>query len=89
MLLQAILQALMVRRSLGQLSTTERDGFRRNVSQDLFLELEELSRLAGIAYCVGNTGIQRPFACLNRCSDFPHVELVKVVFPASAPSGSY
>ena len=50
----------------------------RNVSQTVFAELEELSRLTAISYCVGSTGIQEPFQCLNRCSDFPNMELVTV-----------
>ena len=51
----------------------------RAVSARLFGELEELSRIVDIAYCVGltNTGISKPFGCLSRCSDFPDFELVK------------
>jgi pimeloyl-ACP methyl ester carboxylesterase len=42
----------------------------------LFNELEELSRLVDIAYCVGTTGIGKPFTCASRCSEFPALELV-------------
>ena len=48
----------------------------RNVSPALFNSLEELARVVDIAYCVGSTGIQRPFRCLSRCDDFPGFELV-------------
>lgn len=49
-----------------------------NVSQYLFNSLEELSRLVDISYCVGTTGVQRPFQCLSRCDDFPDFELLTV-----------
>lgn len=50
----------------------------KHVSQDLFNSLEESSRLVDISYCVGTTGIQRPFQCLSRCDDFPDFELLTV-----------
>lgn len=50
----------------------------REVSQSLFDSLEELARLVDISYCVGSTGIQKPFSCLSRCSDFESFELVTV-----------
>ena len=52
--------------------------FDRSVPKSLFFELEELSRLVAISYCVGNTGIQEPFECLNHCSDFKGFALVTV-----------
>ena len=48
----------------------------RNISQSLFESLEELARIVDISYCVGSTGIQKPFKCLGRCSDFEGFELV-------------
>lgn len=50
----------------------------RNVSAELFSELEELARIVDISYCVGLTslGISKPFRCLSRCKDFPTFELV-------------
>lgn len=50
------------------------------ISQELFDELEELSRIVDIAYCVGtlNSGIESPFQCLSFCKDFPKFELVRV-----------
>jgi hypothetical protein len=50
------------------------------ISTKLFAELEELSRIVDIAYCVGTAGlgIQKPFKCISRCSDFENFELVTV-----------
>lgn len=50
----------------------------RQVSKDLFMNLEELSRLVDIAYCVGTTGIYMPFNCAGRCHEFESFELIKV-----------
>ena len=51
-----------------------------NVTQELFNDLEELSRIVDISYCVGTTGlgITEPFECASRCSDpgFESFELV-------------
>ena len=49
-----------------------------NISIALFNELEELSRIVDISYCVGATGlgIQKPFLCASRCQDFKSFELV-------------
>ena len=49
-----------------------------NISAELFNDLEELSRIVDISYCVGitGTGIQKPFLCASRCQDFPSFELV-------------
>ena len=58
----------------------------RGISEDLFADLEELSRIVDISYCVGltGTGIQKPFECLSRCHDFGGFELVTVsVLPRS------
>ncbi|KAG8622975.1 hypothetical protein KVT40_007951 [Elsinoe batatas] len=48
------------------------------VSSTVFAELEELSRIVDISYCVGTagTGISEPFTCLSRCSGFPTFELI-------------
>jgi triacylglycerol lipase len=51
---------------------------KENVSRDVFNSLEELSRLVDISYCVGTTGVQQPFRCLSRCSEFPDFELITV-----------
>lgn len=49
-----------------------------SISEELFTNLEELSRIVDISYCVGTTGIQKPFLCASRCSDFKGFELVTV-----------
>lgn len=57
------------------------------ISQALYDELEELSRIVDIAYCVGslNTGVDKPFECLSFCKNFPSFEL-KQVRATQAPS---
>ena len=47
-----------------------------NISISLFAELEELARIVDISYCVGTTGIAKPFSCASRCDEFPAFELV-------------
>ena len=51
-----------------------------DISAELFADLEELSRLVDISYCVGltGTGIQKPFQCVSRCHEFHGFELVTV-----------
>ena len=66
------------RDSSSSLPQSPSRSFDRSVSKDLFFELEELSRLVAISYCVGNAGIQAPFECLNHCSDFRGFALVTV-----------
>ncbi|KAJ6445639.1 triacylglycerol lipase FGL2 [Purpureocillium lavendulum] len=46
------------------------------VSVPFFADLERLSRLVDISYCVGNTGVRKPFSCVSRCKDFPDLSLV-------------
>lgn len=48
------------------------------VSSELFNSLEESSRLVDISYCVGTTGVQKPFQCLSHCAEFPNLELIRV-----------
>lgn len=45
------------------------------VSAGLFASLERLARLVDISYCIGTTGIGKPFDCLSRCTEFPNVTL--------------
>lgn len=49
----------------------------KNITVELFNDLEESSRIVDIAYCVGTAGlgIQKPFLCASRCQDFPNFEL--------------
>ncbi|KAK5949171.1 hypothetical protein OHC33_009712 [Knufia fluminis] len=46
------------------------------VSANVFESLEELARIVDIAYCVGTSGIQKPFQCLSRCTEFDGFELI-------------
>lgn len=46
------------------------------ISPNVFESLEELARIVDISYCVGSTGIQKPFKCLSRCNEFQGFELV-------------
>ena len=50
------------------------------ISASLFAELEELARIVDISYCVGTIGlgIQKPFDCPSRCSQFQNFELITV-----------
>lgn len=77
-LISLILPAFALFISTFALPTSIILGGSRNVSQSLFNSLEELARLVDISYCVGSTGIQKPFSCLNRCNDFQGFELVTV-----------
>ncbi|EKD17258.1 uncharacterized protein L3040_008903 [Drepanopeziza brunnea f. sp. 'multigermtubi'] len=55
---------------------SDHDSSTNNISLALFAELEELSRIVDISYCVGTTGIFKPFVCASRCAEFPAFELV-------------
>ncbi|KAF2112395.1 lipase precursor [Lophiotrema nucula] len=50
-----------------------------SISVELFAELEELSRIVDISYCVGTAGlgISKPFQCASRCGEFDNFELVQ------------
>ncbi|KAF3076993.1 Lipase A [Trichoderma lentiforme] len=41
----------------------------------LFADLERLARLVDVSYCLGTTGIRKPFQCVSRCDEFPNVTL--------------
>lgn len=56
----------------------ERHGTDQGVSQELFDSLDELARIVDVSYCVGATGIYKPFRCLSRCGEFENFELVTV-----------
>ncbi|PHH84102.1 hypothetical protein CDD83_2472 [Cordyceps sp. RAO-2017] len=47
-----------------------------SISTPLFADLERMSRIVDISYCVGNSGVRKPFRCLSRCSEFPELSLV-------------
>ena len=48
-----------------------------SISTSLFGDFERLARLVDIAYCIGTTGISKPFDCVSRCDEFPTLSLVK------------
>jgi len=48
----------------------------RGISVELFEDLEELARLVDISYCVGSSGLYKPFRCLSHCGDFGGFELI-------------
>jgi hypothetical protein len=50
----------------------------QRVSQELFGSLDELARIVDVSYCVGATGVYKPFRCLSRCGEFEDFELVTV-----------
>lgn len=54
------------------------DAQNHSLSADVFADLEELSRIVDVSYCVGTTGIQKPFLCASRCQDFKGFELITV-----------
>ncbi|RBR24801.1 uncharacterized protein FIESC28_02369 [Fusarium coffeatum] len=47
-----------------------------SISVSFFATLERLSRLVDIAYCIGTTGVRKPFDCVSRCNDFPSLSLI-------------
>ena len=47
----------------------------KTVSLPFFASLERLARLVDITYCVGTSGISKPFSCASRCNDFPTLHL--------------
>ncbi|KAG5946730.1 hypothetical protein E4U53_006529 [Claviceps sorghi] len=57
------------------LSRPSQQWSRRGISTSLFGELERLARLVDISYCVGNTGVSKPFECLSWCKKFPELDL--------------
>ena len=48
----------------------------RAISMPFFASLERFSRLVDITYCVGTSGVSKPFECVSRCNEFPTLSLV-------------
>lgn len=61
----------------------------QSINPQLFLELEELARIVDISYCVGFTGIHRPFLCAGNCHDFPTFDLIEVQSWSSVASNMH
>lgn len=77
MLLLLVLQATLILASQSQPPTQQPlEAHHKSISNHFFAALERLSRLVDIAYCVGTTGLTRPFDCASRCKDFPTLQLV-------------
>ncbi|KAL7936902.1 triacylglycerol lipase [Trichoderma chlorosporum] len=46
-----------------------------SIPVSLFASLERLARLVDVSYCLGTTGIHKPFQCISRCDEFPGMTL--------------
>ncbi|KAL6878727.1 Alpha/Beta hydrolase protein [Trichoderma novae-zelandiae] len=47
-----------------------------SIPVSLFASLERLARLVDVSYCIGTSGIHKPFECISRCDEFPDMTLV-------------
>ena len=56
----------------------ENNETQRTIPRQLFNSLGQLARLVDISYCVGSSGIQKPFKCLSHCADFEDLALITV-----------
>ncbi|KAL3470665.1 Alpha/Beta hydrolase protein [Aspergillus californicus] len=61
---------------LGAIGVSEDRRAERRISSDLYDSLNELAHILDVSYCIGNTGIQRPFQCLSHCRELKDFELV-------------
>ncbi|KAH6604661.1 triacylglycerol lipase [Trichoderma cornu-damae] len=46
-----------------------------SIPVSLFASLERLARLVDVSYCLGTSGIRKPFECISRCNEFPNLTL--------------
>ncbi|RFU72394.1 triacylglycerol lipase [Trichoderma arundinaceum] len=46
-----------------------------SIPVSLFASLERLARLVDVSYCLGTSGIRKPFECISRCNEFPDLTL--------------
>lgn len=60
----------------GRDATQTPSAMTETISTPLFATLERLARLVDVTYCIGNTGVTKPFDCISRCEDFPNLSLV-------------
>ncbi|KAK0383229.1 hypothetical protein NLU13_9142 [Sarocladium strictum] len=74
LLMQLVAVTIAFDIGLGQRSLRDAIG-PKAVSTRLFAELERLARLVDISYCIGTTGVSKPFNCASRCSEFPTMVL--------------
>ncbi|KOS21193.1 putative feruloyl esterase A [Escovopsis weberi] len=77
MILSVVLHALLAQASQGPQEPLMNHGRpdAKAISTPLFASLERLARLVDTTYCLGSTGIHRPFDCLSRCKEFPEMRL--------------
>ncbi|RAL08681.1 lipase family protein [Aspergillus homomorphus CBS 101889] len=52
------------------------DEVQRSIPWELFDALNQLARVVDVSYCVGSTGLRRPFECLSHCADLEGFELI-------------
>ncbi|PYI25334.1 putative lipase [Aspergillus indologenus CBS 114.80] len=78
--LASISLVLLVRRTVSsvQLDRISLHEAPRSIPNSLFLELDQLARVVDVSYCVGNTGLRKPFECLSHCADLEGFELISV-----------
>lgn len=57
----------------------------RTIPRELYESLEEHARIVDISYCVGTSGVQKPFKCFSRCKEFDGFELVTVRLTSKHP----
>lgn len=75
LLLQFAVAGLATSINLGQQPIHDAVPKPKSISVRLFAELERLARLVDISYCIGTTGVSKPFNCASRCSEFPTLSL--------------
>ncbi|PYH40538.1 lipase family protein [Aspergillus saccharolyticus JOP 1030-1] len=64
--------------SLVRIGEISLDAAQQAIPYSLFRELDQLARVVDVSYCVGNTGLRRPFECLSHCADLKGFELISV-----------
>lgn len=70
------LSSLGVAESTANIQTDIKTSVEPPPSTLLFASLERLARLVDISYCIGTTGVHKPFDCASRCKEFPELSLV-------------
>lgn len=78
--LASVSLVLLVRHTVSsaELDRISLNEAQRSIPNSLFLELDQLARVVDVSYCVGNTGLRKPFECLSHCADLEGFELISV-----------
>ncbi|KAM0255155.1 hypothetical protein ACHAQJ_006078 [Trichoderma viride] len=58
-----------------ELLDTKQSTSTSSIPVSLFASLERLARLVDVSYCLGTSGIHKPFECISRCNEFPDLTL--------------